>query len=124
VTFYQTSTKLPNVHPIRFDSVRKWFDSLNLFACHNSEIGARIVSVVDWSKSAVYGIKVAHDNVPYTLATVKKNESMVTIASRTETYIVRAGIYSSTVKHAISRVDRGKLTALLDALTGNGKVKQ
>jgi hypothetical protein len=80
VTLYQTSTKFPDVHPIRFDSVRKWFDSLNHFASHNSEIGARIVSVVDWGEYAVHGIKFTNDNVPYALATMKKDESMVKIA--------------------------------------------
>jgi hypothetical protein len=85
------------VHSIRFDSVKKWFDSLNLIASHNSEIGARIVSVVDWGESTVRDIKFTNDNVPYTWATMKKDESMVKIASRMDTYVVLVGIDSSTV---------------------------
>jgi hypothetical protein len=98
VTFYRTSTKLPNGHPVRFDSIKKWFDSFNHFASHNSDVGVRIVSVVDWSESTVHGIKVTHDNVPYSLATMKKDESMVKIASRTETYIVRAETFSAATE--------------------------
>jgi hypothetical protein len=74
----------------------------------------------------VHGIKFTHDTVPYTLATMKKDESMVKIASRTEAYIVLTGIKSSTVKQAVSGMDKAKLTALvwLGAFAGNGKVKR
>jgi hypothetical protein len=126
MTFYQTSTKLPNVHPITFNSVKKWFDSLNLSASPYSYIGVRVVSVVDWGESTVHGVKVTHDTVPYTLATMEKDESMVKVASRMDTYIVRAGIYSSTVEQAVSGMGKARLTALelLGAFAGNGKAKR
>jgi hypothetical protein len=72
------------------------------------------------------GVKFTHDNVPYSPVTMKKDESMVKAASRTETYIVRAGIYSSAVKHEIGGEDKARLTVLelVDAFAGNGQVNQ
>jgi hypothetical protein len=105
VTFFLISTKLPDVYPISFDSLEKRFDGLGLFANHNSLIGVRIIYVVDSNEYTVHGMKFTHRELAYTLATMRKYKAMEKIASRMETYIIRAGISASSGTRATSLMD-------------------
>jgi hypothetical protein len=97
-TFYRTSTKLPDVHPVRFDSIKKWFDSLikpvrqSLFLYWSSDCVC-----CRRSESAVHGITFTHDNVPYALATMKQVSARC--ASLYKSILVRR-CQRATVRHS------------------------